>query len=140
MIYQSDPDAAPDEEFEPGRLEHVVEGNRGRLLDPRRTPVTVTAIDAATGTFEVEVGAFEDAGARWSVPLEEVVRFQFARDAERAPADALHAFAAEVAEAHTGATVHRRAVPVERLLMTFWETDALNEPYAEAEAILLSRG
>lgn len=79
MIYQADPAPAPDSEFEPGRLAHLVAGNRGRLLDARRTPVTVVALAHETGLFEVEIDAFEDAGARWRIPFEEVARFQFAR-------------------------------------------------------------
>jgi hypothetical protein len=63
-----------------------VVGNRGRLLDARRTPVTVTAVDPDRGAFEVEIGAFEDAGARWELPLEDVARFQFARGGPVAPA------------------------------------------------------
>jgi hypothetical protein len=58
---------------------YLVVGNRGRLLDARRTPITVTAVHPARGSFEVEIGAFEDAGARWEMPLEDVGRFQFAR-------------------------------------------------------------
>jgi hypothetical protein len=80
-IYDSDPDAAPDSEFEPGRLGHLVPGNAGRLLDARRTPIKITSIDPSRGAFELEIGAFEDAGARWELPLEDVRRFQFARDA-----------------------------------------------------------
>lgn len=76
-IYESDSDAAPDDEFEPGRLCHLVVGNHGRLLDPRRTPITVVGVDLAVGMFDLEVGAFEDAGARWRVALEDVARFQF---------------------------------------------------------------
>ena len=76
-IYDSDRAAAPDNDFEPGHLRHLVPGNRGRLLDPRRTPVTVVGVDLPHGMFDVEVGAFEDAGARWRVALEEVARFQF---------------------------------------------------------------
>ena len=83
MIYESDPQAAPDSEFVPGELALLVAGNRGRLLDARRTPVTVTAVRPATGDFEIEIGAFEDAGARWVLPLQDVGRFQFARDAAR---------------------------------------------------------
>jgi hypothetical protein len=79
VIYRSDPGAAPDSDFEPGGLAHLLPGNRGRLLDARRTPVTVRALAHETGFFEVEVGAFEDAGARWRVPVEDVGRFQFAR-------------------------------------------------------------
>ncbi|HZU40562.1 MAG TPA: hypothetical protein VE992_05905 [Solirubrobacteraceae bacterium] len=76
-IYQSDPAAAPDSDYVPGELRHLVPGNRGRLLDPRRTPMHVTAVRPATGDFELEVDAFEDAGARWVLPLADVARFQF---------------------------------------------------------------
>jgi hypothetical protein len=79
-IYASDPNSAPDSEFCVGELRYLVAGNRGRLLDPRRTPITITAIDPMRGSFEVEIDAFEDAGARWSLPLEDVERFQFSRD------------------------------------------------------------
>ncbi len=78
-IYESDPNAAPDSGFVPGELHHLVVGNRGRLLDARRTPVEVVAVDAEMGDFEVELRAFEDAGARWELSLDEVHRFQFAR-------------------------------------------------------------
>jgi hypothetical protein len=77
-IYAFDPAAPPDTEFLAGELCHLVVGNRGRLLDARRTPVAITGIAPERGAFEVEVGAFEDAGARWELPLEDVGRFQFA--------------------------------------------------------------
>jgi hypothetical protein len=83
-IYQSDPDPAPDSEFIAGGLASLVVGNRGRLLDVRRTPIAITAVNAALGEFELEVGAFEDAGARWQLPLSDVGRLQFARDAATA--------------------------------------------------------
>jgi len=88
-IYASDPNPAPDSDFAPGELGHLVAGNRGRLLDARRTPVTITAIDPGRGAFEVEIGAFEDAGARWELPLEDVRRFQFAHGGRVAGAHAL---------------------------------------------------
>jgi hypothetical protein len=88
-IYEFDPERAADAAFVAGRLEHVVIGNRGRLLDVRRTPITITAIAADKGAFEVEIGAFEDAGARWEVPLEEVGHFQFDRDAHVASSAAV---------------------------------------------------
>jgi hypothetical protein len=76
-IYQHDPLAASDDAFEVGRLAHLVPGNRGRMLDPRRTPVRIISIDEEHGFFEVAVEAFEDAGARWQLPLEDVSHFQF---------------------------------------------------------------
>ena len=86
-IYESDPQPAPEADFVPGELAHLVVGNRGRLLDARRTPVEVTAVTAASGAFEVELKAFEDTGARWELALDEVERFQFARGAALAPAE-----------------------------------------------------
>lgn len=85
-IYRYDPLAAPDREFEPGTLAHLVPGNAGRMLDPRRTPVTIIDVDQALGTFELRVEDFEDRGARWRLPAEDVPGFQFARGSRRAGA------------------------------------------------------
>jgi hypothetical protein len=76
-IYERDPHAASDEAFEPGTLEHLVPGNRARLLDARRTPVIVRRILPETGMFELEVAAFEDLGAHWEIEVERVGAFQF---------------------------------------------------------------
>jgi hypothetical protein len=82
-IYEHDPQAAADEEFDPGMLEHLVRGNRGRMLDPRRTPVTVLGIDDSVAMFELVVEAFEDRGARWRLPIEDIGGFQFEKRAKR---------------------------------------------------------
>ena len=234
MIYEDDPDRAPDDAFVPGTLRHLVAGNTGRLLDARRTPVTIAGVDVATGQFDLRIGAFEDSGAVWRLPFEDAGRFQFGHDAALADEDALRAleqaarrfdrpldvaaelglapyhgkvvrdpatfdggwskerraehllvrlaltrqlwsgagvarvelfrgaagggtrrrarpstflsatFSRAVAEEHFAGGPRARwaelatsRVPVERLLMTFWETAALNEPYAEAEAVML---
>ncbi len=84
-VYQSNPDKLPDSVFEPGTVEHLVEGNTGRLLDPRRTPVTLVGIDVSTGMFTVRLEDFEDAGALWHVPFEKINGYQFARGSARAP-------------------------------------------------------
>ncbi len=83
-IYLSNPDRSPDSAYEPGELAHLVTGNAGRLLDPRRTPVTVVDVRVETGMFRVRLDAFEDAGATWDVPFEQVDRYQFERGAARA--------------------------------------------------------
>jgi hypothetical protein len=82
-IYEHDPHAAADAEFEIGTLDHLVPGNRGRMLDPRRTPVTVLGVDDSVAMFELVVEAFEDLGARWRLPIEDVERFQFEKRAKR---------------------------------------------------------
>jgi hypothetical protein len=83
-VYESNPDQEDDCRFVPGELSHLVVGNRGRLLDARRTPISVSAVDSTRGCFVVRIEAFEDRGARWELGLEEVERFQFPRDAQTA--------------------------------------------------------
>jgi hypothetical protein len=85
-IYERNPNAAPDTDFEPGELVHVAVGNHGRLLDPRRTPVTVVAVRPDLGAFVVRLDDFEDAGATWEESFDRVDRYQFARDSPRADA------------------------------------------------------
>jgi hypothetical protein len=95
-IHESAPDQAPDSDFAPGELHHLVTGNAGRMLDTRRTPVAIRSVDAAQGTFEVEVLEFEDRGARWLIEAERVSHFQFALDARRADAATLAAIGAAI--------------------------------------------
>jgi hypothetical protein len=82
-VYEADPHARPDADFEPGTVAHVVAGNRGRLLDPRRTPLLVAGAVPQRAAFEVVVAGFEDAGAHWELALCEVSRMQFERGGGR---------------------------------------------------------
>ena len=88
-VYANDEHSAPDSAFASGELRHLAVGNRGRLLDARRTPITVVDVAPERGSFVVRVEAFEDAGARWELGLEEINRFQFARTATPATNAAL---------------------------------------------------
>jgi len=81
-VYQFDANRRPDEEFTPGSAAHLVVGNEGRLLDARRTPVRIAALDDRTGQFTVEILAFEDAGAQWRIDYEKAGNFQFERGSE----------------------------------------------------------
>jgi hypothetical protein len=85
-IYQSDPEPEPDSAFAEGALDHLVPGSRGRLRDSRRTPLRVTRVMPQIGSFEVQIEAFEDRGARWQLPLGTVSHLQFPLTAARAPA------------------------------------------------------
>jgi len=78
VVYQSNPEVLPDSSYVPGDLKHVVPGNECRLLDRRRTPLRVLDVNRASGFFVVEVVDFEDTGAHWEVPLEDVGICQFA--------------------------------------------------------------
>jgi hypothetical protein len=86
-IYDSDTEMRPDSDFISADLDRLVIGNKGRMLDARRTPVTLVGVEAERGAFVVRVEAFEDAGATWELFLGELDRFQFERDGARASAD-----------------------------------------------------
>ena len=78
-LYEHDPNQRPDSEYETGELRHLVAGNEGRMLDPRRTPVRIVSVALETGFFELRIEAFEDEGAVWLMPFEKVGNYQFAR-------------------------------------------------------------
>lgn len=86
-IYQRRENPLPDSGFEPGELRHLVVGNTGRMLDPRRTPVSIREIRPEVGTFVLRVDDFEDEGALWEEELENVGFFQFTRGQPRAPVE-----------------------------------------------------
>ncbi len=83
-VYESDPGAEPDANFVAGEIALAVAGNRGRLLDARRTPLSLTAVDPERCEIEVRIDAFEDQGARWRLPAWEITRLQFAKDSRLA--------------------------------------------------------
>jgi len=90
------PDMAPDSDFEPGEHHHLVVGNKARLLDPRRTPVSVVEILGRTGTFVIRIDDFEDKGATWEIPFEGVGAYQFAAGSTRASESAVAQYLAAV--------------------------------------------
>jgi nucleoside-diphosphate-sugar epimerase len=83
-VYRFDATRRPDSEFQPGSLSLLVPGNEGRLLDARRTPMRIVGVDPDEGTFELEIRAFEDSGAHWSLPFEDVDGYQFAAGSQAA--------------------------------------------------------
>ena len=76
-VYAVSPGPICDVGFVGGELGHLVPGNQGRMLDPRRTPLEVTEVNSARGSFVVRVCAFEDTGAQWELPLSGVGVLQF---------------------------------------------------------------
>ena len=83
-IYASDPGKRPDSDYEPGQLRHLAPGTQGRMLDPRRTPVSVMEVRPSVGFVVIRVEGFEDEGVTWEIPLEHVEHFQFEPDGPRA--------------------------------------------------------
>jgi len=87
--YQSDPNRLPDSDFDPGELHHLRVGNEGRLLDFRRTPVRIEELSNETGLATMRILAFEDKGALWDLPYEDVGRYQFRNGSAKASPEAL---------------------------------------------------
>ena len=118
-LYEHDPEMAPDSEFQSGRIDLLVVGNEGRLLDARRTPVRVVGLRPELAFFEVEVLAFEDRGARWELPMDAVERFQFMSSAMVADAATVADFTDAVSRfdkiVEIPVTDARRTVTLERL-------------------------
>jgi hypothetical protein len=106
-VYASEERPEPDSAFAPGTLRHLAVGNGARLLDARRTPVTIVDVAPERGSFVVRVEAFEDAGVCWELGLEEIERFQFPRTAPPATDAAL-------AELQTSAARFDRDLSIER--------------------------
>jgi hypothetical protein len=71
-------------------------GNKARLLDPRRTPVSVLEILGRTGTFVIRIDDFEDKGATWEIPFEGVGAYQFAVGSARASETAIAQYLAAI--------------------------------------------
>ena len=87
--FQSDPNRSPDSEFEPGEIQHLCVGNEGRMLDFRRTPVRIERLSDETGLATIQILAFEDQGAFWDLPYEEIRKYQFKKGCSRVSPEAL---------------------------------------------------
>jgi len=81
--FQSDPNRAPDSEFEPGELHHLCIGNEGRLLDFRRTPVRIEELSDEMGLATLRILAFEDKGTLWDLPYEDIGKYQCKKDSAK---------------------------------------------------------
>ena len=69
----------PDVNFETGTLAHLVAGNKGRVLDGRRTPGFIESYDEESAMFIWRITGFEDAGKCWEIPAEQIGSYQFRR-------------------------------------------------------------
>jgi len=82
-IYQYNKNKLPDREFFSGEIAFLVEGNRCRLLDGRRTPGVIGEYNDESAMFRWQIADFEDKGKYWEVPAEGIVRYQFTKDAKK---------------------------------------------------------
>jgi hypothetical protein len=92
-IHEYDKNMAPDSDFTPGEPGLLREGNRCRLLDPRRTPGVIERYFPESATFRWRISAFEHVGKFWDLPAEDVTRFQFEKGSRRLGAEEAAAIA-----------------------------------------------
>ena len=122
--FQSDPMRLPDAEFEAGELRHLCVGNTGRLMDFRRTPVRVTALSHSTGLATIEITQFEDQGAFWDLPYEDVTSYQFVRGCATAPEGELEKMRAAIARFDVMTTISCDAAKRASTLLAITEARA----------------
>ncbi len=71
----------PDSDFDKGTFYHIVPGNSGRVLDGRRTPGFIEHYDSEVAMFTWRITDFEDKGRCWQIPAENIVQYQFEKQA-----------------------------------------------------------
>ncbi|MFO7637390.1 MAG: hypothetical protein R6W96_08785 [Clostridia bacterium] len=81
-LHEYDKDMKSDHDFVKGQLRHLVEGNKCRLLDGRRTPGIIEEYMDDCAMFRWRIMNFEDRGKCWELPVEDIVKFQFDTDAQ----------------------------------------------------------
>ncbi len=72
----------PDEEFIRGNLSLLVPGNKGRVLDGRRTPGYIEEYNPISAMFIWRITGFEDEGKTWEIPAEQIVYYQFEKNSK----------------------------------------------------------
>ncbi len=76
-LHQNNKNMLPDSYFETGTIAHIVAGNKGRVLDGRRTPGFIESYNAESAMFIWRITDFEDKDNYWEIPAEEIKNYQF---------------------------------------------------------------
>ena len=79
-IHEFDNNMLPDSAFISAEIKHLVKGNKGRMLDGRRTPGYIEDYFPTTAMFRWRITAFEDNGNCWDLPAESIIQFQLTPD------------------------------------------------------------
>ncbi len=82
-LHQKHKHKLPDSCFETGTFRHIVPGNKGRVLDGRRTPGVLEKYYADTAMFVWRITDFEDKGRYWEIPAEEISQYQFEKQSAK---------------------------------------------------------
>lgn len=81
--HEFDNQKRPDNEFINGNISFLVEGNRCRLLDGRRTNGFIENYDNDSAMFRWRITKYEDKGQYWDLPAEAINKFQFEKNSDQ---------------------------------------------------------
>lgn len=87
VLHQKNENKLPDSCFEKGTFHHIVPGNKGRVLDGRRTPGFIEKYDDESAMFIWRITDFEDKGKYWEIPAEEIEAYQFEKNSKKLTED-----------------------------------------------------
>lgn len=90
--HQFNKNMEPDSSYVNGETKFLVVGNECRLLDQRRTPGKIAAIDLESGFFIWEIADFEDKGKFWEVEFERINTYQFKIGSKESPVSDIETF------------------------------------------------
>lgn len=82
-IHKYDNNMRSDDEFINGDLSFLVESNRCRLLDGRRTTGIIERYFEDSAMFRWRITKYEDKGKYWDLPAEDITKFQFEKDSNK---------------------------------------------------------
>ena len=82
-LHQKSENKKPDSCFQRGTLYHLVPGNKGRVLDGRRTPGLIERYDGESAMFVWKITDFEDKGRHWEIPAEDISSYQFEKSSKK---------------------------------------------------------
>lgn len=88
-VHEYDENMRADKEFIDGDIGFLVEGNRCRLLDGRRTEGIIEEYFKDSSMFKWRITKYEDEGKYWILPAEDIERFQFEKNSKRLNTDQL---------------------------------------------------
>ena len=95
-IHRKNTDTRTDDDFHKGHLQYLVENNKCRLLDGRRTPGMIQKVDPLHAMFTFLILDYEDKGKTWDLYAEQVTNFQFEKDSALLPQSEIKALEKQI--------------------------------------------
>ncbi len=104
-IHMQNKDQRSDDKFVKGDISYLVENNKCRLLDGRRTPGTIKSVDIDKAMFTFLIGDYEDKGKTWTLYANNIQSFQFEQNSLILPKDSLKILKENIKTYHKKLTI-----------------------------------